>query len=119
MFARGDTFFGPLRINGKTPHLWIVLHCDSDRLLWVNVTTFRDKRDESCILMPGDHPFITQASVVNFREANDPLIKSVQDALAQTYLIKKESCSKTLIEKILAGAQSSPFLKSRFKGLCV
>lgn len=118
MFARGDTFYGPVNIRNRTPHLWIVLHCGPAQILWVNVTTYRKGRDESCILIPGDHPFVTQTSIINYREAHDPPIEYVLDALNRASLIRREPCSKEMIEKILIGAQTTRFLKSKFKQLC-
>jgi len=54
----GDTF---LKKNDRDQHLWIVLsdpNKDAAKVLLVNMTTLSDKKEKTCVLRPGDHPWI-------------------------------------------------------------
>lgn len=62
----GDTF----RFRSGDPHLWIVISDpakDADKVLIVNVTSWRGDKDQTCLVGPGDHPLIEHNSCINFR----------------------------------------------------
>ena len=48
-------------------HLWIAVtepQPDSSQIVIVSLTTLRYDRDQTVILQPGDHPFITHQTIV-------------------------------------------------------
>jgi hypothetical protein len=70
--ALGDAYM--LRKPGQqTEHLWVLVtraHPDNGQAIMVNITTLRaHSADTTTVLQPGDHPFITQASVVFYADA--------------------------------------------------
>ena len=65
----GDTFLIPEPGASLDSHLWIVLSdpsVDAERVLIANLTSFRDDKDQSCILLPDDHPIVTKKTCVNY-----------------------------------------------------
>src|SRR5262245_31893923 len=66
----GNTF---VLVNEKIDsHLWIVIsepQQDAANVVIVNLTTWVDWKDQSCILVVGDHPWITHDSCVSYQDA--------------------------------------------------
>lgn len=60
MLAAGDSFI--LRGRGeRSPHLWVLLWGPSgsaDAFLAVSFTTPEPYKDQTCIINPGEHPFV-------------------------------------------------------------
>lgn len=66
----GDTFHAQAPSSTKQ-HLYIVL-TDPDangKVVVANVTSQADGKDQSCVLQPNDHPFVTKESVINYADA--------------------------------------------------
>jgi hypothetical protein len=65
----GDSF----RFVGmRDTHLWIILsdpEIDPERILIVNLTTWKDYHDQACVLDGGEHPFVHHRTCVNYPEA--------------------------------------------------
>ena len=64
----GDTF-----IRGDADkHLWVILSdpkVDREKVLLVNLTTLDARKEKACILQPGDHPWITHDTCVNYGDS--------------------------------------------------
>jgi hypothetical protein len=73
----------------------------------VNITSWHQRKDQTLILMPGDHDFITRKSVVAYRSAC--LLKEWQ--VNHVLLSGKEQppASRNLLLKIGNGLLKSPF----------
>lgn len=79
----GDCFLIP-KSGGATEHLWIVvteIDTRTRKAICVNVTTLRTHSDTTCILKPGDHPFVKHDPVINFSGAREMPIDLVEQAL--------------------------------------
>lgn len=52
-------------------HLWVIVATPGTNALAFNLTTYRPGPycDTACIVQPGEHPFVTRASVVEYRKA--------------------------------------------------
>ena len=71
MLLPGATFLLPKPGKTQTEHLWIVLTKprEDGQAVCVNITAWKFDCDETLILVPGDHPFITKKSVVHYEDA--------------------------------------------------
>lgn len=98
----GDTFLltgGPV----PTPHLWVILWGPAgpaDAYLAVMLTSLRPYSDRSCILNPGDHPFVRHATSVSYRNVlrwtGERLAQLVADGIARS----RQPVSEDVLERM-------------------
>src|SRR5437588_4270426 len=53
-------------------HLWVVVSdpkVDPEHVLIVNLTTVDDRKEQVCILHPGDHPWVKHDTCVNYGDS--------------------------------------------------
>ncbi len=121
--SQGSTF-----VNNPYPrlpsHLWVIISDpsqDKDRIVIVNVTTWRDKalilNDESCIIEKGEHSFIQQKSYVIYKEAIITSEDALQSGIDGGVLTPYEDCSTQLLGKILDGTMLSKHLSNEIIGI--
>lgn len=93
-------------------HLFIVLSdpvTDEYVVLLVSISSAKENRwnDPSCLLYPGEHPFITKKSFVDYSSARiepaDKLLRGVQSGK----LIAQSPVSQEIFERICAGVMAS------------
>lgn len=91
---------------GSKPH--VLLAC---------VTSVKDgvPGDDSCLLGPGDHPFIDHDSYVDYRFTRLEPVDHLQRLVLEGTFIEKESCSPELIKRIIQGALKSRRIPREFK----
>lgn len=114
----GDTFLRPAcSTPNETQHLWIVVTNPSseNRVLIVNITAFKSWQDQTVILNRGEHPFITERSCVFYREAEIVDNAKLDDAEKAGAILKREPCSKSMIDLIRDGVNASPHAKRAIK----
>lgn len=109
--ARCDTVMIPTGHAGD--HLFVITTdaCPAGQHLLVNLTSVRDGRhtDATCIVEPGEHPFITQQSYVLYRAAQ------IQGANRLGVMVDGwvyrcgQRATDELTDRILAGFFTSPF----------
>jgi hypothetical protein len=68
--------------------------------------------DSSCILKPGDHPFIQQDSYIAYRHWRIEPAKWLANGVSTTYLIDKGLMEQAVFERVLKGLSVSPFVAS-------
>ena len=113
MIEAGATFINPNPRRGLDPHLWVIVSDPSqypDDVLIVNFTTRRDGCDESCIVEPGEHPFVQHSTVVEYRGARRASDQQLDQLLARTQFELREPVSRELLARIRAGAAVSEFI---------
>ena len=69
--------------GGAERHAWVIISdpaVDPEHVLMVNFTTWDPHIDQACVLEPGDHPFITTRTCVNY-----PRAKEVSDDALEQY----------------------------------
>ena len=101
----GDTFLltgGPV----PTPHLWAILWGPAgpaNAYLAVMLTSLRPYSDRSCILNPGDHPFVRHATSVAYRTVlrwtDERLAQLVADGIAKP----RQPVDQAVLERMRAG----------------
>jgi hypothetical protein len=109
MFAAGDTFLNELS-SAAPQHLWVVISDpvqDDGQLVIVNFTSWLPGRDESCVLLKGDHPFIRHKTVVSYYDAKivprEWLVKMERAGL----VVIQSPVSHKMLQKIRDGAAQS------------
>jgi len=97
-------------------HLYVIISSpfgNPEKVIIVNLTTWRDRaielNDESCVVNSGEHGFVKTKSYIYYREAKEPLIENLQEAMRKGLITPLENCSADLLSKILLGAEKSPF----------
>ena len=118
-FGPGDTFLGGGQVHGRH-HLWIIINDPARRegiALFVNVTTLTEGMERTCLLRPGDHPFIKHDSCIHFASAKSATVKQLELLDARGLLQRRAPASPSLLATIRAGAQVSPNLPEKHLGL--
>lgn len=85
-FVPGQTFWNK-RGPKEPPHLWVVIVGGSradEVLVLVNFTDANGSdSDPTVLLKAGDHPFITKATCVNFKDAISPTVSQLSEAVSR------------------------------------
>lgn len=116
---QGDTFLGGGEIHGEH-HLWLILNDPAAHhhlALMVNVTTLRLDAESTCLLTPGEHPFIKHDSYVRFAGARQARVVDLAAAVKKGLLKPHQAASKALLDKVRAGAVASPQLPCELRAL--
>ena len=115
MVKPGDTFYDASGIIDG--HLWVVISDPSaypdDKVLIVNLTSWKSDRDQSCTLEAGEHPFIKHKTCVNYRESRLVDTADLDRAVQRGSLKKREQISPALLDRIRKGAARSEFIPLR------
>jgi len=108
----GDTFRFADRALEK--HLWIVISDPvldvADRVVIVRLTTYREGRECTCILQPGDHPFITHATVVDYGWALDISNAGLESFVGDGKAFLQDPVRPEVLGRIRQGAAKSEFI---------
>lgn len=114
----GDTFLTASK--GIRDHLWFIISdpaLDELNVLFVNLTTWKTEKDESCILDRGDHPFITHKSIINYADARVTSIANLAKLHELNQIYRKEPLSPAILARIRQGLRISPHSIHRHKKL--
>jgi len=101
----GDTFLllgGPV----PTPHLWVILWGPAgpaEAYLAVMLTTLRAHSDRTCVLQPGDHPFIQHDTVVSYRDVLRLTGEKLAERSAEGKAKPRDPVDAGVLERIRAG----------------
>lgn len=117
--GRGHTLLIPSGTSNDPDkkHLFVIVtECSQDGgHLLVNFSTIREGVyfDPACIVEPGEHPFITVRSYIEYRLARRDMAIHLQRCVDGWLFQKKDDCDQALLNKISAGvAQSIHISKS-------
>ncbi|MEI7836536.1 MAG: hypothetical protein WCK05_08995 [Planctomycetota bacterium] len=100
MFEPGDTLF----FKG---HLFVVLSnsdYDAGHIVLGMFTTWEAYKDPSCILHPGDHPFLDHDTCVDYQTAPLLSAKELDDQIRAGQMTRREKLSQSVLERVLSGA---------------
>lgn len=107
--------------NGKSHrHLRIVIteNDDNNEFLVVSVTSWYNDahwQDPSCILKPGDHPFIRDKSWIDFRRSRSMSYVQVFNGINHGLLIRKEDISSEILHRIQRAAYESEYIQDELR----
>lgn len=109
---RGDCFLN-IETRYDRPHCWVILSDpsqSSDIVAIVNLTKWTSSRiDDSCLIEPGEHPFVTHETCINYREAKKSSVSFIENGVQQSVLTPLDPMSEPLLRRITMGAQNSRF----------
>ena len=124
MLELGDTFLLPHDIN-KVEHLWVAITEPDEmgKAVCVNVSSSSSSFcDETVVLQPSDHPFISKKSVIRYMDAAVLDLKEVGRAMKGFFsftCVKKQKCERELLKKIQKGLlesqHTSKHIQDRFR----
>ena len=93
---QGDTFFGGEEVHG-VDHLWLIINdppAHADVALIVNVSTLRPNAETTCIVQPGERPFIKHDSYVRYGSAREVKVADLAGAVKRGLLKPHQAASK-------------------------
>lgn len=111
MVRKGDTF--QLHNASIDSHLHIIISdpsLNTDRIVTVNFTSWREDKDQSCIVESNEHPFITHRSCIDYRREQLISLSDYERVMESGNLISHDPVSEVLLKRILAGAEISPHI---------
>lgn len=106
MVAAGATILIP---TGNKSHLFVAVYNSKiiegiQKVLLVPFDKVVPKCDHSCLLSPGDHPFITRPSFIGYSFARNELLNHVAKCLAnESYKQNHPAVSSAVLTRIQAG----------------
>ena len=107
----GDTF---QLLGVADRHLWIVISdpaVDPNRVLFVNLTTYDPKEDQTVVLDVGDHPFIRQRTSVSYSRARLATNAQLEQLRNGNRLNLNTPVTAALLGRLRDGAALSPRIK--------
>jgi len=112
----GDTYIRAGKHVRTDPHLWVVISdpSGSTNLVSVNFTSQRTDKDQSCVISPGEHPFVTKESVILYSGARVTPESAILAAVHAGAMVLHSRASAKLLAKIRKGA-STPKLPLQAK----
>ena len=109
----GDTYIRAGRHIKADPHLWVVISDptkDRGKLVVVNLTKQRTDKEQTCVIQPGEHPFVTEETVIMYRGARIVSEAMILSATQNGMLRLHSAVSKPLLDRIRKGAEDSHML---------
>jgi len=107
----GDTFL--LARAGINNHLFIIISDPAQeptRIVTANFTSWRADKDQSCVVEPREHRFITRRSCVQYAGNRLIDLTEYRRLLAAGEIVAHDPVQDKLLNRILAGAATSPFI---------
>jgi hypothetical protein len=102
---------------GSPEHLWVVIALTSiPEAVIFNATTKQDDSDTTCVLQPGDHPFIIHESIIAYGRGQlitEPIFAALQRAGCSL----KQKASDELVVRIREGAIKSNFTSPKLQAI--
>lgn len=106
----GDTFL--ILAEQPKKHLWVIVSdpaANPDLVVCLSFTTLRDKSDRSCVVQPGEHPFVQEATCIAYRHGRHLSLQQLQAMAMAGALQMREPVSEALLARIRQGARESDF----------
>jgi hypothetical protein len=114
MLKPGSTYLW--KDKSGTEHLWIIISSTAiDPIVTVNLSTYAEWKDKSCILDPGDHEFVTVRSCVMYDEAEFRTLAELEMMFEVGLIFPRADISMSVYEKILDGAHATQRMPGKFK----
>jgi hypothetical protein len=100
----GDTFLGGL--PGQKEHLWALLTRPDKRgeVVVVNFSTAIRGWDNSCVVAPGEHPFVTRQCYARYGDSKKIPLEAITKGLVSGIISQHKSVSSELLQRLRKGA---------------
>ena len=102
----GTTFL----LSAVDIHLWIIIsdpNLDAENVLIVNLTTLAPRKEQSCVLKVGDHPWIRHDTCVNYGDSQVTTLDKLVAAQNANALMIQSPASPDVLKRIHEGAMNS------------
>ncbi len=102
----GTTFL----LSAVDIHLWIIISdptLDAENVLIVNLTTLAPRKEQTCILRVGDHPWIRHDTCVNYGDSQLTTLDKLLAAQRANALLIQSPASADVLKRIREGAMNS------------
>ena len=99
-------------------HLYVVISDPAKhdgKCVIVNVTTQRAISDTTCVLQPGEHPFLKHNSVINYEDAIKTSAAAIEMSLKKGLVCSHSDMPSKVLERIIAGAKNGDSFPVRLK----
>ena len=100
---------------GDRSHLFIVINNpgEDEEAVLACLSSIHARADRTCIVNPGDHPFVRHESYIDYRHCRTDSIPHLTTLLERRYVTRHEDASDELVERILDGARGSKQTRRR------
>lgn len=120
MIRGGDTF---LRRSPTKKHLWVVISypelCPRDPVVIVSLVSCSPYTEQTCILNPGDHPFIKHGTAVYYRAVQTYSIGRIRNIIASDDVDSLAPMEPDVLARIRGGALQSPTVSQEICDLLI
>jgi len=117
----GDTFFAPWPEPDGVSHLFFIVSdpsLDRGQVLVVPMMTWdADYKESTCLVNPGQHPFVKHTSYINYSCAQLTSADLIEERLASGDFRAHAAASPDLLEEIRRGAERSDFLELGYRDI--
>jgi hypothetical protein len=107
----GDTLKAVQQVGASIDsHLWMVISdpaVDAEHVVIVNFTSWRQDKDQACIVEPSEHPFLHHRSCVNFAGAKTVRAADLNLLVQRGQLTPHVPLSPSLLDKIRESVPAS------------
>jgi hypothetical protein len=109
----GNTFLLAQAGTSIDSHFWMVTSdpLQSASLLIFNLTSWRSDKDQACILVVGDHPYIKHPSCVNYGDGKIVPVDELNRLKTAGLLKPREDLKVPVLAKVRNGAAKSTRIK--------
>lgn len=92
-------------------HLWFVCTWPDreGRVVTLNLTSFDSCVDPTCLIVPGEHPFVTHDSLIEYQRGKLTQLTQIEQALDFALFVPRQVAADALMTKIRQGALVSEF----------
>jgi hypothetical protein len=105
--------------SGDKNHLFVILtdKCQEGSHLLVNFSTIRPEsfHDSTCVVLPGEHPFIKQPSYIEYRRAEIVNARHIIKCTDSSYFVPNTTTEEALFNRICDGVSASEHTPKRIK----
>src|SRR5690348_12699587 len=102
-------------------HLWIVItepQPPDFQCVIVSLTDRRKKPDQTVILQPGEHPFITKESIIWYGDARFADARWLDELVRRGTAKLRDPCTPDLLKRIQEGTRVSRFIAKKLASFC-
>lgn len=107
----GCTFFNK-EYDGVPTHLWVVLsdpRISDSTVLIANLTSWSLGADESCVLVPGDHPFIKRKTIIAYALARTASLQILDQLYSRRDIWTNDPFEVNVLLRIQKGLMDSRY----------
>ncbi len=111
----GDTFKSDPITGISHLHIVVMDVPVAQEVLLASVTTYEDEKDSTCILEPGDHPFVRHTSCISYRHVRIVSRATLQTLIDKGRLATQPSLAQPVLDRVIAGMRRSPEIRSEVR----